>query len=134
MPKPMMMTIAVEEIAFGAVFRRIKNMDGVISLDIDAEKDERKYKGGGGIAKNGKGTDAAGTSALCVVLSALDAEGTRLTSGQLGDVLESAGKSRKTFANVSARLRNRKLAQKSKTGWALTLIGRKYLKTECRIA
>jgi hypothetical protein len=34
MPKPMTMTIDVEEIAFGAVFRRLDTMPGVISINL----------------------------------------------------------------------------------------------------
>jgi hypothetical protein len=139
MPKPMMMTIAVEEIAFGAVFRRLKNMPGVISLDLDGNADEKpakngtngKGKGGGGIAKNGKGTDAAGSSARCIVMSAM-ADGVA-TGPDLATALEAQGKSRKTFANVSHWLRHNKMARKSKKGWSLTAKGHVYLDTECKI-
>jgi hypothetical protein len=142
MPKPMMMTIAVEEIAFGAVFRRLKNMPGVISLDLDGNADEKpakngtngKGKGGGGIAKIPKGSDATGDSAKCIVLSKLAQEkGTPVSGADLTAALVDNGKSPKTFANVSHIMRRDKLARKSKKGWTLTVKGHRYLETECQI-
>ena len=144
MPKPIMMMLEIEEIAFGAVWRKVKNMEGVARIHLDAEPDEKpngikpggvpRYRGGGGIAKNGKGSDAGGDSAKCIVLAALDEAELPVASSYLTDLLEAKGKSRKTFANVSHVMRRDKLARKIKKGWVLTPAGRKYLQTECRIA
>lgn len=148
MPKPMMMVLHVEEIAFGSTFRRLRNMPGIVRIDLDGEPDEKpnghllegivpgsqkRYRGGGGIAKNGKGSDAGGDSAKCIVLDALASAELPVASGYLTDLLESKGKSRKTFANVSHVMRRDKLARKNKTGWVITRAGRKYYETECKL-
>lgn len=132
MPKPMMMTIAVEEIAFGSVFRRVKNMDGVISLAIDAEQDT-KSNGKTRAKKPKKGTMADGTSAKCIVLSSLERSGVPMSSSDLMDILEGAGKSRKTFANVTHHAKKDKTIRKTAKGWVITPTGRKVLETECQI-
>jgi len=138
MPKPMTMTIAIEEIAFGSVFRRLKNMEGVISLDIhddnEKPKSNGKGRGGGGIAKQPKGTDAGKDSAKCIVLNYIDQAKRPCPSGELTLRLVEAGKSPKTFANVSHIMKRDKLARKTKKGWVLSPTGRKYLNTECRVA
>ena len=146
MPKPMMMILHVEEIAFGTIFRRLRNMPGVVRIDLDGEPDEKpmgldaiqpggvkRYRGGGGVAKNGKGSDAKGDSAKCIVLAALDVARGPVDPKALMDALEAAGKSRKTFANVTHQLRKGRLAIKRTKGWMLTPRGKKYLHTECRI-
>jgi hypothetical protein len=44
MPKPMFMLLTVEAVAFGPVFQRLKNMEGVVAINLDGEPDKPNGK------------------------------------------------------------------------------------------
>lgn len=118
MPKPMMMLVAVEEIAFGKVFRTLNTMDGVVGIKINADADAASQS-----TKQKRGTQKDGTSALCIVMRRIAADKNPVTPRVLGDVLEAAGYSRKTWGNIVAKFRDQKLAIKSPKGWRPTKKG-----------
>src|SRR6266403_2960072 len=82
MPKPMTMTIEVEEMAFGKVFRTLDGMPGVIAIKI-AGTGPKKPKG------NSKGNSGGRTSAQ-IVLAELVRQ--PLDKGALTQRLEEGGK------------------------------------------
>jgi hypothetical protein len=108
MPKPMMMMIECEEIAFGRVFRTLDTMPGVASIKIMGN--------GAKIATGpGKGNRTPGTRAK-------------------GSLMVAAGKSPKTLHGQSHMMLKLKLVKKTGKGiLAITAAGKKYLETKCNI-
>lgn len=140
MPKPMMLMLRVEEIAFGRVFRLCKNMPGVISLDIDGNADTPTPTPNAGRSQRGNVKD--GSTRKCVILSALE-KTPGLMISQMMDPLRSAGKG---TASVSALLNQmikdgliRKKSKKvkgehsSKAVYFITPQGQKYMTTNCNL-
>lgn len=132
MPKPMTILIKVEEIAMGFVFRKLKNMAGVISLDIDGDEDAPKE--GAPRKSRAKGTMADGTSAKCLILTTLsNRQNQTATAAHLTEVLIAAGKSKSTFGSTSHVMKKKRLIVLTKAGWKMTVKGRAALETECEV-
>jgi hypothetical protein len=133
MPKPMMIMIMVEELAFGSVYRKIDAMPGVISLSLNANNGD---KAPAAPAKTrAKGKTADGSTALCIVLNALHmAHGSAIPRSELRDLIVTQGKAPKSLANVIFTGRRKKLMKTTKDGLVILPAGDKYLKTECAIS
>lgn len=138
MPKPMMMILAVEEIAFGRVFRNVKNMPGVVSIDIDGNADKK----GGAAPRSARGSVKEGSTRKCIILSTLQ-QTPGIMISQMMDPLRSAGKG---TASVSALLHTmikhkliKKKAKKvkgehsAKAVYFITPQGEKYMTTNCNL-
>lgn len=131
-----MMSIAVEEIAFGRVFRVLKNMSGVISLDIDGNADKAATKNP---ERAPRGSAIKGTSGRCIVLGLLT-QTPGITSLQMGDAMSSAGKSPKTLHSLlhlmAKEKQIKKWAPKKKGGrptFTITATGRGYMAKNCAV-
>jgi hypothetical protein len=148
MPKPMFMLLTVEAVAFGPVFQRLKNMEGVVAINLDGEPDKPNGKPAptpGGLERykaktNGtgrevaKGTDAAGTSLRCILLDYLNEAERACPSVELMKKAEDSGYAPSTYSNVAYGLGRNKLAKRGKHGWTLTAKGKKYLATSCKLS
>jgi len=126
MPKPMTMTIEVEEIAFGRVWRTLDQMQGVITL---------KMHGTG--PKPNKGSPVArasskkGDTVTCVVLKAL-AHGKPENKAALIDAVVAAGKAATSFPDSISKLKKAKHITNPSSGvFKITVAGAKYLSTVC---
>lgn len=124
MPKPMQMLVVVEEASFGRVFRMLNNADGVVGVKINADADAAAQS-----PKQKRGTQKEGTSALCIIMRRLAFVKDAIHPRALGDVLEAAGYSRKTWGNVVGKLKTQKLATKTGKGWRPTAKGVDFAKT-----
>jgi hypothetical protein len=127
MPKPLTMTIAVEELHFGKVFRTLNSMPGVAAIQIGGEAVKPKSNGGYA-ASNNRGTDAAGTSAICLVLNALSIRAQ--TKKELDEALGKYGKKATTpITKLTAR---RMVVRKGRGLYAITPAGKKHFAENCK--
>jgi len=110
----MTMTIEVEEMAFGKVFRTLDGMPGVIAIKI-AGTGPKKPKG------NSKGNSGGRTSAQ-IVLAELVRQ--PLDKGALTQRLEEGGKKATSLPDTLYKLRNQKLITGSAAkGYKITKAG-----------
>jgi hypothetical protein len=135
MPKPMMMMIECEEIAFGRVFRTLDTMPGVASIKImgnGAKIATGPGKGNRTPGTRAKGSLKDGTSGRCIVLNALT-DGPKSLK-DINELMVAAGKSPKTLHGQSHMMLKLKLVKKTGKGiLAITAAGKKYLETKCNI-
>lgn len=131
MPKPIMMTIAVEESFFGKIYRTLDTMSGVASIAIHSE----------GVKGNGRAASApqkkGGTgSVYCLVLGALCPNGP-LPRSNLQAVVESAGKKASSLPDALMKAKKAKHITARGKGrdvvYTITAAGRKHFDTACQI-
>ncbi len=149
MPKPMPIILEVEEIAFGAVFRKLRNMEGVVSIDLEGDPEDAKPAKGNvpryraaepteddtkkAKRKGKRGSDKGGDSLRCRLLDYINEAGRACPSSELQLLAEECGFAPSTYANVAYGLQRNKLGKRTKHGWVLTAKGKKYLATECKV-
>jgi len=125
MPKPIMMMIEVEEIAFGKVWRTLDLMPGVITIHM-------KGSGPKAIASkpNGKGN---GTTIPNLILEALLARSPKTMSKiELEKVIEAGGKMKASLPNSIQKLKKQKCIRSigSKGDYKITAAGSKEATTQ----
>lgn len=125
MPKPMTMTIEVEEIAFGKVFRTLDGMPGVINIRITGSGPKAMAK------PNGRGTNGqrqGGTKTVPGIVLGELVKGPR-GRPDLAPALERAGKKATSLPDALQKLRKAKAiktAGKGKgTEYTITPVGMK---------
>jgi hypothetical protein len=99
MPKPFLIGIEVEEVAFGAVVRKLNALDGVVRLHLDFDADKKKMgKGNGhsGAVRKDYGT----TTGNDVVLKTLYAAKGPTPAREIGGAFAAAGRSPKSINSV----------------------------------
>jgi hypothetical protein len=127
-----MMTIAVEEILFGKLYRTLDAMPGVASITIHSEG----VKGNGAEPKRKKQKQGGSQSVYCLVLGAL-ASGPA-TRDRLAPVLEEAGKKGSSLPDALTKARKAKHITVKNAGkrdavYTLTALGKKHYKTACEV-
>lgn len=100
MPKPMTMTIDVEEIAFGAVFRKLDAMPGVISINLRGSGPR-----GQAASKARKGSAA---TVECLILGALVEAKEPVTRAALVEAATAGGKQASSVPDALNKLKNKK--------------------------
>jgi hypothetical protein len=113
----MAMTIEVEEVAFGRVFRTLDGMAGVVAIRIQGSGPKPARKNG---AKSGHG----GSTAAQLVLAALAASKAPLDRAALIPAMEAGGKKAASLPDTIQKLRKQKLITSPKVGeYKLTKAG-----------
>lgn len=129
MPKPMTVTIDVEEIAFGRVWRTLDAMPGVVKMHMHGTgpKPEAKVRA----------SSKKGETVHCVLLRALKANEDAFPSALipkkvLEDAVIKAGKAKGSLHNVIDKAKKLKHLRSPKTGfYKITPAGVKYIETVC---
>lgn len=130
MPKPMFMTVQVEEFAFGRVFRLLDTTPGVVTINLKGEGPRAK--------PNGKAIQKKGgaQSIPCLVLGAL-IKTPGLSRPQLIALLEGNGKKPSSLPDSLTKLRHAKeitsSGKGSNTKYQATKAGVKRFETACSI-
>lgn len=123
MPKPIGMSIKVEEIAFGKVWSTLDTMPGVISITIEGNGPKAK--------PNGKATNGNGKTVADLVLETLLAKSPQ-TKTQLEDYVAHGGKAKTSLPDTIARLKKGKLIRPigNKGQYKITAAGTKQATTQ----
>lgn len=105
MPKPISLTIDVEEIAFGKIWRTLDAMNGVVSINIkgNGPKQKKSAKTNGRIGNNKKGI----ATIPHIVLTTL-AVGEAMGRETLRKALEANGKMGTSLPDTITKLKNAK--------------------------
>lgn len=127
MPKPMSMTIEVEEMAFGKIFRTLDGMPGVVSINLKGAGPKAATPKG---KANGDGTANGGKTLNTLLLEAMLASKNVLTAADLASALQAHGKSRNSAQGTLSRLKAHKLVKRSGKGWKITPAGIKAATTK----
>lgn len=132
MPKPMTMTIEVEEVAFGRVFRTLDAMAGVVAIKLKGEGPKKaKANGSGGAGQKHGGAQ----SVACIVLGALTDK--ILNRQELATTLEANGKKAASLPDTLMKLRKmgeiRSIGEGRDIKYKITTKGVKHFNTACAI-
>lgn len=124
MPKPFSVVIEVEEIAFGAVVRKLNSIPGIARIhlnlgDTPKASAPRKANGQGhALGKNKEGIRA-------LVMATMRKCGGKLTSKQIGNLAVAHGGTRSGAASVMTKAKHDKLVDNPQMGvWKLTAKGK----------
>jgi hypothetical protein len=132
MPKPITLTIDIEEIAFGRVWRLLDTMPGVVNIKLHGEGP--KSKPGGSKQPQKKG---GSQSVPCLVLGALIEANAKIGRDPLNKVLEANGKKATSLPDAIQKLFKAKEIQRFGKGrdvtYGITVKGRKRYETACEI-
>lgn len=126
MPKPFYVEVAIEESSFGSVMRKLDSMDGVISINWDADRDRgakpKRYANGGDDEprKPSAPRPVYETTGNEAMLDMLYKSKTPMSSRQLGDAFAAAGRARASIASVLDKLKKAGDIQNTFEGYALT--------------
>lgn len=133
MPKPISMTIEVEESFMGTVWRSLDGMSGVIRINIHGSGVPNKAP----TPVNGRGSVKDGTTLKCVVIQMLK-KTPGITTAQMVMGAESAGKNKKSLPPlINAMLKEKLIVGKAGKGkgakptYSLTAKGTAYCDENC---
>lgn len=128
MAKFLGMFLQVEEVAFGRVFRSLRDMSGVVSIEL-----EGKQKGAAPAApKRPKGKTSEGTTNQCIVLFALQKE--NLHRKELEAQLVATGRKASSLNGLLGKMTKAKLIKAHGEGiYAITASGNKFVNTSCPV-
>jgi hypothetical protein len=125
MPKPMEMTIEVEEIAFGPVFRKLDIMPGVIAIHL-------RGTGPRAVGPRNRGSVA---TVECLVLGALMLAKKPLNTTELATAITSFGKQKSSLGDSLMKLKAKKHIAAVKTAtYKITPAGVDRYRTACVLA
>lgn len=134
MPKPMTMTIEVEEIAFGKIFRTLDGMPGVVNIRIAGSGPKTAAAAKSSTAGQKQG---GAQTVPCIVLGTLIENKTPLGRPELFDAVESYGKHGTSLPDALQKLRRAKAIKSTGSGrtvtYKITPVGVKQFETACSI-
>ena len=118
MPKPMMMTIEVEEVAFGKIFRTLDGMNGVVSIHLQGKGPRAKPNGSQAAPKHN------GQTVWRLVMNALLASKGPLSRTELAQVIQAGGKAPTSLPDALLKMRKAKhIALHGKGQYKITAAG-----------
>lgn len=131
MPKPIRVTVDIEESFFGKIYRTLDTMPGVAAIAIHSEGVK-----GNGVAKPRQ--KKGGTQSVpCLLLGAL-IQTPGLTREQVIPILEASGKKGSSLPDALTKLKKAghikiKGAGKAGASYTVTAAGKKHYQTACQI-
>lgn len=135
MAKPLIMTINVEEIAFGRVFRALDAMPGVVSIDIQAESKRGAAAPAPAGRVGGKGTRTGAATIECIILGALGDGSEARTRDELRTAITRAGKAATSMPDALRKLKEKRHVKVAAGGkYAITVAGKERFVEACAIS
>lgn len=129
MPKPIDITVTVEEIAVGRVMRILHNTPGVLTIDWDMG--DPKHTNGAHATK-GKPRQSYGVRGSDLMAQTLFKANRPMGSGDLRDAFEKAGRSPNSIASIIHALKAQGIIEYSTTGKSAGYVLTKKMKDRLR--
>lgn len=122
-----MMTIQVEEIAFGKVFRTLDTMPGVIAINLHGSGPKEQ-------TTSSPPRRTGGATVECLILGALRETKVPLTRTTLTEVIVQGGKAASSFQDAISKLVKKKHVTKGVDGnYKITAAGSKRYESACEL-